>query len=639
MNHLLSFRNLTLLSILSVLCLTLSFAQGNQKPPITPGRRMNVISTDGNTNTAKLTTQPQPQPKDNPVETQVIQELHSARISGDIQRQRELEQKLKTIQGSSDQPTQQIEVQGGPVKNDGNPQDYNMSQVNSLDLYGSAVCTIPTGAANAGRIWVVTAGTTTGTGDTLHYYYSSNNGASWVNAYIVYFTGINATWLPDDIQLIPIPGPNNYSTYLWLTASYLNAATNRKEAVWVRINQTLGDSLTGGTLQFPGFATTTNNYYHARCCTDATVYGSGAYVYMICSFDSLYSGSTHWLRQKFAICQNPLASAPTITYNEANGGGFWWQSGGQAANLRLWSDIGYFNCGGSTPDVFMTVYNYSDAGNNNFYMAFSHNYGGSSPGPGSFVLTETNFSEYARIAFNGGSYLTGMITYTRLFSSTDYDIYYWHTNNAIDTTAASWTNGTIDYSTLRARTSDVRALWGANNLFACSYAQDNPTAPSAWYAYYNGSSWTSNPYVVSNMTVDTLYGTPRAGYTANSGDNCLTVWSGWNGFDVYNSILCGTTLGVNNNNNEIPKSFALQQNYPNPFNPSTIIRFSLPGNEYVKVVVYDITGKQVSEIINQQLQAGSYSYNFDASNLSSGVYFYKITAGSFTDTKKMVLMK
>ncbi len=89
----------------------------------------------------------------------------------------------------------------------------------------------------------------------------------------------------------------------------------------------------------------------------------------------------------------------------------------------------------------------------------------------------------------------------------------------------------------------------------------------------------------------------------------------------------------------MPNTFSLSQNYPNPFNPVTKISFSIPNNSYTKLVVYDISGKQVAELVNNTLDAGTYDIDFDASQLSSGTYFYRIEAGEFTEVKKMILVK
>ncbi|MEO8231791.1 MAG: LamG-like jellyroll fold domain-containing protein [Ignavibacteriota bacterium] len=88
-----------------------------------------------------------------------------------------------------------------------------------------------------------------------------------------------------------------------------------------------------------------------------------------------------------------------------------------------------------------------------------------------------------------------------------------------------------------------------------------------------------------------------------------------------------------------PKKFALKQNYPNPFNPSTTISFEIPKQSNVLIKVYDVLGNEITTLVNEEKPAGSYQVIFDASALSNGVYFYRLQAGSFVETKKMILMK
>jgi hypothetical protein len=91
---------------------------------------------------------------------------------------------------------------------------------------------------------------------------------------------------------------------------------------------------------------------------------------------------------------------------------------------------------------------------------------------------------------------------------------------------------------------------------------------------------------------------------------------------------------------EIPNSFSLKQNYPNPFNPATKIRFDIPGRvKQVKLSVYNSIGQEVGVLIDEQLQPGVYEYDFNASSYPSGVYFYRLEAGEFSETKRMVLVK
>ena len=88
-----------------------------------------------------------------------------------------------------------------------------------------------------------------------------------------------------------------------------------------------------------------------------------------------------------------------------------------------------------------------------------------------------------------------------------------------------------------------------------------------------------------------------------------------------------------------PHSFILEQNYPNPFNPSTKIKFSVPQTSYISIKIYDVLGNEITTLVNEELQTGSYQVKFDGSNLSSGVYFYTLKAKKFLNTKKLVLMK
>lgn len=96
---------------------------------------------------------------------------------------------------------------------------------------------------------------------------------------------------------------------------------------------------------------------------------------------------------------------------------------------------------------------------------------------------------------------------------------------------------------------------------------------------------------------------------------------------------------INMNENNAPEKFELYQNYPNPFNPSTIIKYEIPVNSAVTVKIYDSIGQEVASLINEEQQAGSYSIKWNAARLSSGIYFYRLTAGQFSETKSMVLVK
>jgi Secretion system C-terminal sorting domain len=101
-----------------------------------------------------------------------------------------------------------------------------------------------------------------------------------------------------------------------------------------------------------------------------------------------------------------------------------------------------------------------------------------------------------------------------------------------------------------------------------------------------------------------------------------------------------TITGINDlKNRNMPGGFLLNQNYPNPFNPTTTIKYSVPFNSLVAIKVYDILGREVETLVNEEKAPGNYSVEFNASKLSSGVYFYRMQAGNFISTKKLILMK
>ncbi|MBI5470739.1 MAG: T9SS type A sorting domain-containing protein [Ignavibacteriae bacterium] len=104
---------------------------------------------------------------------------------------------------------------------------------------------------------------------------------------------------------------------------------------------------------------------------------------------------------------------------------------------------------------------------------------------------------------------------------------------------------------------------------------------------------------------------------------------------------------------DVPRAFTLEQNYPNPFNPSTRIAFSLPaarlpegqgqagvqGSGFTSLRVYDVLGREVATLVNENLSAGSYEVMFNAKGLASGVYFYKLQVGEFSETKRLLLLR
>lgn len=151
--------------------------------------------------------------------------------------------------------------------------------------------------------------------------------------------------------------------------------------------------------------------------------------------------------------------------------------------------------------------------------------------------------------------------------------------------------------------------------------------------YSNGEEWTH--------LYPPGYNLEEIGSTGLMRDSKNNFWIGYNNgyLAIYNPDGLNGITDVEEEKNKIPKEFILHQNYPNPFNPTTKIRYSVPGSKIVQIKVFDVLGKKIKTLLNEYKQTGTYEIAFDASNLTSGVYFYQLSAGIFVETKKMILLR
>jgi len=165
--------------------------------------------------------------------------------------------------------------------------------------------------------------------------------------------------------------------------------------------------------------------------------------------------------------------------------------------------------------------------------------------------------------------------------------------------------------------------------------------------YIDGQLVESTP-LSSNNSISKI--SPAYVYLAKSGYEFDPKWMGEIlEFNIYNKALNtdevlflyqkGATTDLVNSIDNTPSSFSLFQNYPNPFNPITKIQYSIPQNGFVTIKVYDIMGKEISTLIEENHYPGIYTVTFDGSKLSSGIYFYKMTCGNYNEVKKLTLVK
>jgi len=151
---------------------------------------------------------------------------------------------------------------------------------------------------------------------------------------------------------------------------------------------------------------------------------------------------------------------------------------------------------------------------------------------------------------------------------------------------------------------------------------------------YDNSSYTSYSPVYATSNAGKTWGY----YTDNS-SGCTMTGGATQSLRPNISLYLTTSTGVGSLQTGIPTKFDMKQNYPNPFNPVTKINYEIPKASHVSLKVFDILGREVASLVNGNMEAGYYTYDFDASTLSSGVYIYKITAGTFEKTMRMMVVK
>jgi hypothetical protein len=155
-----------------------------------------------------------------------------------------------------------------------------------------------------------------------------------------------------------------------------------------------------------------------------------------------------------------------------------------------------------------------------------------------------------------------------------------------------------------------------------------------WPAGTSDTTWKRRAFKLTNFPGVTAGSTVFIGFREKVDNNYNdggSIFLDLTQIEVLTNIQQTSTLA--------PDNFKLSQNFPNPFNPATSISFSVKEKGLVSLRVYDMTGKEVAVLVNKELSSGSYNYNFDASILNSGVYFYTLRAENFTETKKMLLVK
>jgi len=271
----------------------------------------------------------------------------------------------------------------------------------------------------------------------------------------------------------------------------------------------------------------------------------------------------------------------------------------------------------------------------------------------------TNFTTItftANTSMIGGNIVptTASLLYILAINSADDSSYVFKSTNAGDTwsqvfrtTGTYFTIAFINTTTgimggnlgILKRTTDGGTTWNTINsgttkdLMCVKYASSSVVYISGetgtiLKSTNGGLNWVSQASnTTSNLGSIFVYPADDIGFAAGSGGIIVRTTNG------------GVVTGFVQNENEVPQNYSLKQNYPNPFNPSTSIKFSIMNAGLVQIKVYDLLGKERANVVNQELPAGTYKTEFDAGALPSGTYFYRMQAGGYSQTKKMVLVK
>ncbi len=254
---------------------------------------------------------------------------------------------------------------------------------------------------------------------------------------------------------------------------------------------------------------------------------------------------------------------------------------------------------------------------------------------------------------------------------------YTNTGGVYDPVTNTWTTtSTANAPSIRTLhtavwTGTKMIVWGGHNNSVLNTGGIYDPATDTWTATSTTNApspranftavWTGTKMIVwggttlpNNTNTGGIYDPATDTWTATSTTNApsareihTAVWTGskmivWGADFVLNTggvYSNPAVIGIEKISNIVPTGFSLSQNYPNPFNPNSKIKFQIAKPGDTKLIVFDVLGREVSTLVNENLNPGTYEVDFDGSKFSSGVYFYKLTAGSYTETKKMLLVK
>lgn len=486
----------------------------------------------------------------------------------------------------------------------------------------------------AGRIWVAAgfqgAGSSS-TPDSIRILYSSDNGSTWVLYASIALGGTDKINLNDmDAELIE-GGTNKFLHLVYGLRS--GGGTGKWFAAGASIQLTGTFNANLWTFNWPG-TDSTKRYYSPKITSDNYVWPTSPWVYVAVSFDSA-SATGRVNTQKFAQLNSPNSITPNFMYKP---GKIYWAFE-SASQQQLYTDIAFFQ----RNNIDSLIISYSGAGDSTkvFFSKMSASGGLVSPvNPGQYAGpisgAEPNAYKYGgKLSTNGNNNGSVVFVFRQKLGSAD-GIKYFTTTNYGDFN--SMNESTFMTNASGVTMPDITGIRGSST-HRLVFGFKNPAADSLKYMSLraDGVLVTNSNRINSGMQISGMI-SPAAGMRNVNNDSCFAVFAGSGENYVHGGAGCSGTITSIGSNETIQK-YELLQNYPNPFNPVTRISFTLPASGIVTLKIYDVTGKEVSVLINETKNAGKYSIDFNADALSSGVYFYKLEAGNAALTKKMILLR
>jgi hypothetical protein len=487
--------------------------------------------------------------------------------------------------------------------------------------------------ATAGRIWAVVGFQGTGSGstpDSLRVLYSADNGNTWI-PYADITLGGTDKLNPGDIDAELIEG----GTYKYLHIVYglrASGGTGKWFAAGASIRLT--GTFLGSVWSFywPG-DDAAKRYYCPRIISDNVVWPTSPWAYVAVSFDSA-GASGRVNTQKFAQLNGPNTVNPVFSYKTNK---IYWYSE-TATQQNLFTDIAFYQ----RNFVDSIIISFSGVADSTkvFFSKMNANGAMISPSaPGQYIGpiggSEPNYMKYGgRLSSNGNNNGSIFFIFNQKSAATD-GVKYFRTTNYGDFNnmyqSVFWTAsaGVSMPDIVGVRNSNTHSFG-----FVFKSTVDSLQYVSVTSEGFNNSvsaRMNSVNFITDNFP-------PAVGIRSVPNDNCFALYSANGQMNVYSAYGCSGII-TNTKNTEIPVAFDLKQNYPNPFNPVTRINYSLPKSGLVTLKVYDILGKEVAVLVNDMKNAGNYSVDFNASDMTSGVYFYKLTSAGLSHTKVMALIK